>query len=253
MLDINALVESYISYLKSDFDISKIDNNTYEISTPFLDRHNDNISIYAILHNDTIKLTDGGETISDLQFSGLDINKNKKKRELDIILNGFSIDYEGDELYTIANKNNFARKQHNIIQAIISVNDMFVLSQNKVNSFFFDDVISFFDNNDIRNSSNIIMQGKSHLTHKIDFIISKSKTQNERLIKLINTPNKDNLKATLFTFNDLEDRVYNTDDIIIFNDNQKIVTDDLLEATKQYNIKSLLWSKKEDFKDYLAA
>ncbi|CUU92479.1 prophage protein [Campylobacter hyointestinalis subsp. hyointestinalis] len=130
---------------------------------------------------------------------------------------------------------------------------MFVLSQNKVNSFFFDDVISFFDNNDIRNASNIIIQGKSHLTHKIDFIISKSKTQNERLIKLINTPNKDNLKATLFTFNDLEDRVYNTDNIIIFNDNQKIVTDDLLEATKQYNIKSLLWSKKEDFKDYLAA
>ncbi|WP_373408171.1 DUF1829 domain-containing protein [Campylobacter hyointestinalis] len=40
---------------------------------------------------------------------------------------------------------------------------------------------------------------------------------------------------------------------MIFNDNQKIVTDDLLEATKQYNIKSLLWSKKEDFKDYLAA
>ncbi|QCD44096.1 DUF1829 domain-containing protein [Campylobacter mucosalis] len=252
MLDINKLVNSYLHYIQSEFQIDKIDNNTYEISTPFLDRSNDNICFYVILDKDRAILTDGGETLQNLRLSGIDLNSEKRKKELDIILNGFGIFRDKASLQIEATAGDFARKQHNIIQAILSVNDMFVASSDRVVSFFFDDVIKYFDKIDVRYITNVSIEGKSHFSHKFDFIISKSKNQKERLVKLLNSPKKDNLKATLFSYMDLAtDRAQN-DKIIIFNDNNTNVKD-LVLATTEYNIKPIKWSEKEQYLNYFAA
>ncbi|EPY0831716.1 DUF1828 domain-containing protein, partial [Campylobacter jejuni] len=66
MLNIENLMSSYFSYIKSNFDISKIENNIYEITTPFLDKSNDNILFYIEKKYDLIELSDGGETLRNL-------------------------------------------------------------------------------------------------------------------------------------------------------------------------------------------
>ena len=39
-------IENYLNWLKSNMTQTRIDNNMIEITTPFLDRHNDYTQIY---------------------------------------------------------------------------------------------------------------------------------------------------------------------------------------------------------------
>lgn len=253
MLEINKLLNSYFDYLKGDFDINVIDKKCYEIITPFLDRHNDNISVYIdFLDDNTLKISDGGETIQDLKLSGFEFNTEKRNKHLEVALNGFGVfRKENDELFVISGACDFAKKQHNMIQALISVNDMFVPSKTS-SGFFYDDVECFFDSINARYAPNVSIEGKSHLSHKFEFLISKSRQEKERLIKLLNNAKKENLKATLFTFTDLATDRSSSDKIIIFNDGD-IENKDLSVATKELNIKLLKWSKIKNYTEYLAA
>lgn len=252
MFSINDLIDEYINFIKEGIRTEKIEDNVYEIETPFLDRRNDFITIYAVLDNpNKMKLTDAGYTISDLKMSGLEFNTEKRKKELNTILNGFGIQLGNDEIYIHTTPENFAYKKHNLIQALLSINDMFVMAKNKVSSLFFEDVGLFFDNHDIRYISNVSIEGKSHLGHKFDFIIPKSKVAPERTIKLLNKPKKENLKATLFSFADTIN-IRAGKGYILLND-EGGVKQDLITAIQECNISPILWSHRNKYVTELAA
>ncbi len=255
MYDINGLVDKYIDFIKESIIIDKIEDNVFEIETPFLDRRNDFITIYAIFdknNKNNIILTDNGMTLTGLELSGLEFNSPKRTKELLTVLNGFGVQQDKKKsLFVNATAENFAHKKHNLIQALLSVNDMFVLAQSKVMNLFFEDVGLYFDEKDIRYTSNIILEGKSHFNHKFEYLIPKSKNAPERTIKLLNRPKAENLKATLFAFEDTREK-RNGNGYIILNDEVNIKAD-LLGAINEYGIKPILWSQKNNFIDELVA
>lgn len=59
-----------------------------EITTPFLDRHNDRLQIYATKSNGHFALTDDGYVIQDLQSSGCELKTKKRRALLETTLNG---------------------------------------------------------------------------------------------------------------------------------------------------------------------
>lgn len=255
MHGIDNLVNKYIDFIKENMSIDKIDDTSYEIETPFLDRRNDFITIYVVFDKqdkNNIVLTDNGYTLSDLELSGLEFNTKKRKQELQTVLNGFGVQMDKDKrLFVNATAESFAHKKHNLIQALLGVNDMFVLAQNKVMNLFYEDVGYYFDENDIRYTPNVILEGKSHFNHKFEYIIPKSKYAPERTIKLLNRPKAENLKATLFAFEDTGDKRRGKG-YIILNDEESIKTD-LIEAISEYKITPILWSQKNNYKEELAA
>jgi hypothetical protein len=255
MHGIDNLVNKYIDFIKENMSIDKIDDTSYEIETPFLDRRNDFITIYVVFDKqdkNNIVLTDNGYTLSDLELSGLEFNTKKRKQELQTVLNGFGVQMDKDKrLFVNATAESFAHKKHNLIQALLGVNDMFVLAQNKVMNLFYEDVGYYFDENDIRYTPNVILEGKSHFNHKFEYIIPKSKYAPERTIKLLNRPKAENLKATLFAFEDTGDKRRGKG-YIILNDEESIKTD-LIEAINEYKITPILWSQKNNYKEELAA
>ena len=255
MHGIDNLVNKYIDFIKENMSIDKIDDTSYEIETPFLDRRNDFITIYVVFDKqdkNNIVLTDNGYTLADLELSGLEFNTKKRKQELQTVLNGFGVQMDKDKrLFVNATAESFAHKKHNLIQALLGVNDMFVLAQNKVMNLFYEDVGYYFDENDIRYTPNVILEGKSHFNHKFEYIIPKSKYAPERTIKLLNRPKAENLKATLFAFEDTGDKRRGKG-YIILNDEESIKTD-LIEAINEYKITQILWSQKNNYKEELAA
>ena len=255
MHGIDNLVNKYIDFIKENMSIDKIDDTSYEIETPFLDWRNDFITIYVVFDKqdkNNIVLTDNGYTLSDLELSGLEFNTKKRKQELQTVLNGFGVQMDKDKrLFVNATAESFAHKKHNLIQALLGVNDMFVLAQNKVMNLFYEDVGYYFDENDIRYTPNVILEGKSHFNHKFEYIIPKSKYAPERTIKLLNRPKAENLKATLFAFEDTGDKRRGKG-YIILNDEESIKTD-LIEAINEYKITPILWSQKNNYKEELAA
>lgn len=238
-----------MNYLHTNFDIEKVEKNIYKIVTPFLDRRNDNIILYAILKNEgKITLTDDSYTLDDLQLSGINFTK-KREEELNKILLSYGIFRKNNELFITTDHNSFAQKKHNFIQALISINDMYLLSNEKVQSFFLEDIQKFFDEKSLIYSENISLTGKSKIMHKFDFLIPKQITNynKEALIKAVNSPKTENMKAILFSFQDIANTGRTDKGFVILNDNKKI-SDKIYEACENYNIVPLLWSQIE--KDY---
>jgi hypothetical protein len=104
----------YTDWLRSNIKLNNIGEYT-EITTPFLDRHNDFIQFYIQQNGDKFILTDDGYTLADLEISGLNINSERREEILRTIINGFGVKLEKGELIAEANKYNFPQKQHLLI------------------------------------------------------------------------------------------------------------------------------------------
>ena len=140
------------------------------------------------------------------------------------------------------------------MQGMLDVNDMFYLANRTVKSLFYDDVCKFFDENDIFYSKDINIIGKSGLNHSFDFLLQRNKKNPERLIRLLNIPNRSNIERLLFAWQDVSAaRNFATDTskfIIIINDN-KNVSETLLESIDNYAACPIKWSDRNDYLENL--
>ena len=80
------LIDAYVGWLRRGLSAKEV-GKACELTTPFLDRHNDHIQIYAVPENGKIRLTDDGYILSDLRTSGLDLVTPKRKATIEAILN----------------------------------------------------------------------------------------------------------------------------------------------------------------------
>lgn len=97
--------------LKKGINIREV-NGAYEITTPFLDRHNDHIQIYVIpLAENKYLLTDDGNTARDLRT----VDKS--------VLRRYGVQLQGNELTVTAGIGDFLQKKYNLIHAIITLNN----------------------------------------------------------------------------------------------------------------------------------
>lgn len=205
--------------------------------------------------NDGYLLTDDGYTISDLEMSGMEFSSPKRTEALTTILNGFGVSLQGNrELAVNCVPANFPIKKHNLIQAILAVNDMFMLSQPQVARLFLHDVELFLSKNDIRFTKNLKIAGKSGFDHTYDFIIPPSKSNPERLIKAINSISRDITESTIFAWNDTK-QIRGVDATLytFINDQEKRVSASCVEALKEYGIKPILWKQKDQYITDLAS
>ena len=253
VLDCYQLVENYTNWLKEKVTAKKI-GDICELTTPFVDRHNDYLQIYIKAIPSGLLLTDDGYIIRDLEISGLEFNTERRKNELHTILNGFGVMLHGDCLEVEARPDNFPQKKHNLLQAMLAINDLFVLTPAKVASFFKEDVERFLSLHEIRFTKDINFIGKSGFNHHFDFIIPLSKKEPERILMAINNPTKNNISTMLFSWDDTRKvRSENSVAIAVLNDQDKEITPDAIHALKAYEIKPIVWSKREEYIEKLVA
>ena len=122
--EIQSLFNKYLVWLQDKTVLRQIDE-WVEITTPYLDRHNDYLQIYVKRDNDGFVLTDDGYIISDLRLSGCNLESGTRKNLLKQTLNGFGINMKERTLFVHAAAGNFALKKHNLVQAMLAVNDLF--------------------------------------------------------------------------------------------------------------------------------
>ena len=185
------LVDNYCTWLREKTQL-KEKAAAVEITTPFLDLHNDYIQIYLINSDDSLLLTDGGDTINDLEMSGCNLNAPKRQNMLQATLNGFGVSLVNGELQVKANESNFPAQKHNLLQAILTVNDLFFVSRTNVQNFFSKDVWLWLEDNDIRYVPDATFSGKSNFNHRFDFVIPHSKNAPERIIRTTDSKTKCN-------------------------------------------------------------
>ena len=181
-----ALLDGYYRWLRKQTALREFKDWT-EITTPYPDRHNDCLQIYVRRVNGGFELTDDGHIIEDLEHSGCNIYKTSKRRSLfKTTLNGFGVQDDRKALKVTASENNFALRKHNLVQAMLAVNDLFYLASPITTSLFREDVEAWLNSSSIRYEPRMELKGKSGYNHPFDFTIPKSGC----LLRLISHPSR---------------------------------------------------------------
>lgn len=243
--DCSGLVDSYVAWLREGLSTARVETGC-ELTTPFLDRHNDHLQIYAERHNGTIELSDDGYILADLKASGMEIDTPKRREIFLATLQGLGVQLRGDELVVEASEKNLGAKVHALVQGMLAVNDMYVMGQARVAGFFFEDVKAFLDEHDVRYTERIKVPGKSGYDHTVDFLIPRSKNEPERLVQAINAPTKDSIGPYLFGITDTRQlRGSDARAFAFLNDEDHAVAPNVTEALSSYDVVPALWSERE--------
>jgi hypothetical protein len=64
--ELSKMLDEYATWLRDKSLLRQVGHDSIVITTPYLDRHNDYIQIYARRSGGSFLLTDGGDTIADL-------------------------------------------------------------------------------------------------------------------------------------------------------------------------------------------
>lgn len=251
--EIQTLLDRYVAWLRDKTTLRQV-TDWVEITTPYLDRHNDYLQIYARRVDGNFILTDDGYVLDDLEQSGCKLDSQKRQALLKITLNGFGVQLADGRLEVSASADNFALRKHNLIQAMLAVNDLFYLASPTVASLFHEDVVSWLDLHEIRYTPRVKFTGKSGYDHLFDFVIPKSRKQPERIIQAINRPSRDTAEAIAFKWIDTKEvRPPDSRAYTILNDQEHRVIEAVNAAMQSYDIKPILWSQRDKVLEELAA
>lgn len=251
--DCQTLVESYVAWLRDRIGTEDIDG-ICEITTPFLDRHNDRLQIYVERRGGRLRLTDDGYIMGDLESSGCPLDTPHRREILLAVLNGFGVHEEEGELVVEASERDFPRKKHSLLQAMLTVNDMFMTARHRVSRLFLEDVGRFLDEHQVRYTPSVEFTGRSGFLHKYDFVIPRSQTMPERIVRAINNPTRDTATSMIFSWTDTrETRPRNSKAYAILNDAEREPSPDVLSAFSQYEVTTLPWSHREQYLGELSA
>ena len=251
--EVQSLLDQYWIWLRDRTSLREIGDWT-EITTPYLDRHNDCLQIYAKRVNGGFVLTDDGYILDDLEQSGCKLDSPKRQALFKTTLNGFGIQMNEKALEVHASADNFALRKHNLVQAMLAVNDLFYLASPFVANIFYEDVVAWLDLSEIRYTPNVKFTGKSGYDHRFDFVIPKSRVQPERVVRAINRPSRDTAQAMAFSWIDTKEvRSPDSRAYAILNDSDQQLSENVLAAIRSYDVHPIAWSTRDQAREELAA
>lgn len=252
--EIEKLLSDYRAWMKDKTTLREVNGSWVEITTPYLDRHNDTLQIYARQENGGYVLTDDSYTIHDLEASGCILNTEKRRDLLEMTLHGFGVKRKNESLEVHATLENFPSRKHSLIQAMLAANDLFYLAKPVVETLFYQDVIAWLDANDIRYTPKVKFSGTSGYDHLFDFVVPKSRKQPERVVQAINRPTRDTAESFILARVDTrqvrppESRAY-----AVLNDEEQPISGGVLDAFRNYQIQPVPFSSRAAVVAELAA
>jgi hypothetical protein len=153
-----------------------------------------------------------------------------------------------------ATPDNFPLRKHNLVQAVIAVNDLFYLASPTVKSLFIEDVAQWLDLVEVRYIPRVKLPGASGFDHIFDFAVPKSRSRPERLLRAITNPNRDSAQSFAFAWLDTkETRPENAVAYAVINDNERQVPTTVTEALNAYSITPIIWSQRASVTEALVA
>jgi Domain of unknown function DUF1828/Domain of unknown function DUF1829 len=247
-------IDSYLRWLRENLRVQEI-GDAVAITTPFLDRHNDEIELVLEKQNGSIRLTDDGYTIRDLRGSGVDLSKGARQQHLLKIINGYGVHLEGDVLLVKTTLADFAQKKHNLLQAILAVDDLHVTAKEEVLQFFREDVEELLRAQEVPLFRDVKLSGKSGLDHHFDIGFPSEGRRPERVLRAINTLRRDTATSMAFSVDDVRN-VRGQDALGAFafiNDTENAPAAEHIEVLTSYGVVPILWRDRQRAREVIMA
>ncbi|MCU0916866.1 MAG: DUF1829 domain-containing protein, partial [Planctomycetes bacterium] len=123
-----------------------------------------------------------------------------------------------------------------------------------VAGLFYEDVVAWLDMHDVRYISRVKFTGISGFDHLFDFVIPKSRSKPERMLKAINRPNREMAEAVAFSWIDTKQvRPVDSKAYALLNDTDHAIPPGVVEALASYDVQPIPWSKRDNIRMELAA
>lgn len=246
-------IREYTEWIKANSG-QRFVNGYTEISTPFLDIHNDMIQFYVQKNGDQFYFTDDGYTLSDIEMNGINLTTQRRKQLVSDLANLLNVKIENGAITARANNPVVvAQTIHTMIQAILKFGDMFYFASPQARNLFMDDVKMYFDSNEIRFTVSPMFSGRSGLPQRFDFVIPASKHGPERMITTINRPSRQSIQSAIFAWNDVKNsRKSDSVNYLILNGEKK-KNEAFKDAAKEYGMNAFCWDERNEYIELLEA
>jgi len=252
--EVQNLIDPCFAWLKDKTVLKQIADEWVEVTTTHIDRHNGCLQIYVRRENGAYRIVDAGYILNDLASSGCTLATPKRAELLGMTLAGFGVERIGDVLQVRATKNDFALKKHNLLQAMLAVDDMFYLARPKATNLFYEDVVAWLDESEVRYTPKIKFAGKSGYDHMFDFVIPRSKMRPERIVQAVANPSRNTAESVVLKWVDTRNtRPANSSYFAILNDWEESVSPRVVDALENYDATPVPWSKRDKVVEELAA
>ena len=135
------VIQRYTDWLRESSETKCFDNGVCEITLPLLNRRRSWIQIFATKTDSGVLLSDYGETIGDLRFSGFDIDDTETRREqLHSILRSFGVTLVGkDELQILTSEEKLPDYMNELVQCMLTVDLMIYTAPHTVAQLYKED------------------------------------------------------------------------------------------------------------------
>jgi len=247
MMNIQQMIDDYANWLKSEIVISPY-GEYYELTTPYLDRFNEYLQIYVKQDElGRISMTDDGCIIGNLLSSGITFKSgSNRKLMLDKIICNYALQLNENSITTIATMQDFSQKKHNMVQAMLAIDNMFEISRDNTKDIFVEDIQTFFDANEIYYSKDLSLIGKTGSLYTYEFHFQRTKQKPERFCKVINKLQEDSRNTTIFNWIDTQEKRKNEGKLVVMLNDENNVSPKDIEAFEQYDIEPILFSSRKE-------
>ncbi len=216
---VEAVVARYRDWLSEQVAWRDLDG-FLEVTTAFLDRHNDHLQMYVRREGDTLLATDYGYTVNDLEMSGMSLSDPGQRKLLSVILSGYRVRYEeeaNDALTVRSGSEEFPMRLHQLLSAMLAVDSLGYAGhldaerglgeQSKQISAkeFRDDVRGWLNERAISHKSQVEYTGKGGVRHRFNFLIHGNGSGHPKIVTAINTPARDQANRCAFAWIDTAD------------------------------------------------
>ena len=246
--DASAIIDEYAKFIKSNM-VATQQGNAVCITTPMLNRNNDCMSVYvADGESGGYVLSDMGETVSDLELSGFNMTGQRIEKMRSLLV-GYGVGITDGELHVSASAHDLPVRMNMLLQAMASVDDMYMLSKGSVRNLFAEDIGAWMLDNDISYVPGPSFNGRSGLSYKFDYAIGKNKRSKMRLIKAVNNPGRQGIQNALFGWEDVKSSRLECEGYVFLNSSNTRdghVADDIVLACKNYGLKPVVWGVDQD-------
>jgi hypothetical protein len=272
-----SLVDRYLGWMRQEVSAEPRGEGC-EITTPFLDRHRDQLQIYMISRNGQIVLTDDGYTVSELMTAGIELDNGVVRQTAEALIRGTRVRFQGNELTTEATPDTIGERVQSFLQAMLALNTLSHISASRSATagtefdephflplversslpvspeVFQSGMERYLAQSGIKHQRGEALRGRSGLSYSVDFVIPQTQQRPLRYIKLVPKPSKIALRPVLLMVLDTqESRPPHSRFYVFLNDTRQKVSGQLLEPLQSYGVAAIRWTEREEYVQELAA
>jgi hypothetical protein len=147
----------------------------------------------------------------------------------------------------------FPSRKNSMIDAMLQINDLYLMSKTKTASVFFDDVREWLDTSKIYYSQNVLLKGISNVEFSIDFLFQRNGNRPETMLQTIGEPSVPSISRAIVMNMELEPIRHGKMSVMV-NDGKTTSSkmDEILALANAHGINAMQWSKRNDLKTAFA-